>query len=156
MTHRGAAWDDDSRHDPLPQHARPSAAPSTGAGASSTLSFGTFIVAIAEGRRNEVGIAAMDVATPDIFVSQFCDSTQSYRQTVSFIFRYQPLATILLSNSCSKRWGEVAQYMYSGDAAVCLRCCVCLRVVMGGGGSRWVALGTSVPRNHSPFYLISL
>ena len=96
---RGAAWDGDSRRDPLPQHARPSATP------SSTLSFGTFIVAIAEGRRNEVGIAAMDVATPDIFVSQFCDSTQSYRQTVSFIFRYQPLATILLSNSCSKRWG---------------------------------------------------
>ena len=133
MTHRGAAWDDDNRHDPLPQHARPSAAPSTGAGASSTLSFGTFIVAIAEGRRNEVGIAAMDVATPDIFVSQFCDSTQSYRQTVSFIFRYQPLATILLSNSCSKRWGEVAIHVQWR------RCCVptLLCVFARGDGGGW-------------------
>ena len=38
--------------------------------------FGVFVVSIAEGRRNEIGISAMDVASTDVFVSQFCDQTQ--------------------------------------------------------------------------------
>ena len=99
----GAVWNDNDKHDPKPRFA-----PDPDAGAAASSSFGTYVIAIAEGRRNEVGVAAMDIATPDIFVSQFCDSTQSYRQTVSFIFRYQPIGAILLSNSCSKRCEQAA------------------------------------------------